>query len=142
MLRRIACGILLSATAALAAACGDTTTGTTPTPTPVTETYTGTVIPASGNTHSFVTLIGGSITATLTAVGPDATKNVGFSLGTFNTTLNTCTAVLDNPAALQAFAFKATASSIGAYCVRIYDNGNITTDNVPYTYTITVVHPQ
>ena len=142
MLRRTACGILLCATAALVGACSDTTTGTTPTPTPVTETFTGTVGPASGATHSFVTLTGGAIKATLTAVGPDATKNVGFSLGTFNTTLNTCTAVLDNPAALQAFEFAATASSIGAYCVRIYDNGNITTDNVPYTYTITVVHPQ
>lgn len=141
MLRGIACGLML-ATAALAAACSDTTVGTTPTPKPVTETFTGSVTAASGATHSFVTLTGGSIEATLTTVGPDATKNVGFSLGTFNATLNTCTAVLDNPAALQAFQFKAVASSIGAYCVRIYDNGNITTDNVPYTYTITVVHPQ
>jgi hypothetical protein len=142
MFRRIACGILLSATAALAAACGDTTTGPTPTPTMITETFTGNVNPAGGATHSFITLTGGSIKATLTAVGPDATKNVGFSLGTFNSTLNTCTVVFDNPAALQAFEFSANASSIGAYCVRIYDNGNITTDNVPYSYTITVVHPQ
>ena len=142
MVRRIACGILLCATAALAGACGDTTTGAAPTPVPITETFTGTVNPASGATHSFVTLTGGAIKATRTAVGPDAAKNVGFSLGTFNSTLNTCTAVLDNPAALQAFEFNATASTIGAYCVRIYDNGNITTDAVAYSYTITVVHPQ
>lgn len=142
MFRRIACGILLGATAALAVACGDTTTGPTPTPTIITETFTGAVNPAGGATHSFITLTGGAIKATLTAVGPDATKNVGFSLGTFNSTLNTCAAVFDNPAALQAFEFSATASSIGSYCVRIYDNGNITTDNVPYTYTITVQHPQ
>jgi hypothetical protein len=141
MLRRIACGILLSASAALAG-CGDTTTGPTPTPTEVTETFSGTVNPAGGATHSFVTLLGGPIKATLTAVGPDATKNVGFSLGTFNSTLNVCTAVLDNPAALQGFQFSATASTIGEYCVRIYDNGNITTDGVPYTYTVTVIHPQ
>jgi hypothetical protein len=133
--------MVLCAMAALAA-CGDTTTGTTPTPTPVTETFTGSVSPASGNTHAFTTLTGGTVKATLTAVGPDATKNVGFSLGTFNTTLNTCSAVFDNPAALQSFEFNVTASSIGAYCVRIYDNGNITTDNVPYSYTITVTHPQ
>lgn len=142
MLRRIACGVLLCATAALAGGCGDNTTGTAPTPTPITETFSGALNPASGSTHSFVTLTGGAIKATLTAVGPDPAKNVGFSLGTFNTTLNTCTAVLDNPAALQAFQFSATASSIGAYCVRIYDNGNVTTDAVPYTYTITVEHPQ
>lgn len=141
MLRRIACGILLSATAALAG-CGDTTTGPTPAPVPITETFTGQVTPAAGSTHSFITLTGGPIKATLTAVGPDAAKNVGFSLGTFNSTLNVCTSVLDNPAALQAFEFTATVSSFGEYCVRVYDNGNITTDAVPYTYTITVVHPQ
>ena len=142
MLRRMACGILVCALAALTAGCGDTNTGPAPTPVPVTETFTGTVSPAAGSTHAFVTLTGGPITATLTAVGPDPAKNVGFSLGTFNSTLNTCSAVFDNPAALQSFEFKVTASSIGAYCVRIYDNGNITTDAVPYTYTITVVHPQ
>jgi hypothetical protein len=141
MLRRIACGLLLGASAALAG-CGDTTTGPAPTPVEVTETFTGTVNPAAGSTHSFVTLLGGAVSAKLTAVGPDATKNVGFSLGTFNSTLNVCTAVLDNPAALQAFEFKATVSTLGEYCVRIYDNGNITTDGVPYTYTITVLHPQ
>ena len=141
MLRRIACGILLSASVALAG-CGDTNTGPAPTPTEITETFTGTVNPAAGSTHSFVTLLGGPIKATLTAVGPDATKNVGFSLGTFNSTLNVCTAVLDNPAALQAFEFNAMASTTGEYCVRVYDNGNVTTDGVPYTYTVTVVHPQ
>jgi len=142
MLRRITCGILLAATAALASACGDDITVTAPTVTTITETFTGSVSPASGATHAFTTLTGGTIKADLTAVGPDATKNVGFSLGTFNVTLNTCTAVLDNPAAVQAFEFTATASSIGAYCVRIYDNGNITTDNISYSYTITVSHPQ
>ena len=141
MLRRIVCGLALGAAAVLAG-CGDTTTGPAPTPTNVTETFSGTVSPASGSTHSFVTLLGGAVKATLTTVGPDPTKNVGFSLGTFNSTLNTCTAVFDNPAALQAFEFNATATTLGSYCVRVYDNGNITTDNVPYSYTVTVVHPQ
>jgi ABC-type oligopeptide transport system substrate-binding subunit len=141
MLRGIACGLLLCASAALAG-CGDTATEPTPPPTPITETFTGEVNPAAGKTHSFITLVGGPIVATLTAVGPDATKNVGFSLGNFNSTLNVCTAVFDNPAALQSFEFKASASTFGEYCVRIYDNGNITTDAIPYTYTITVVHPQ
>jgi hypothetical protein len=142
MLRRITCGVLLGVMSALAAGCGDETTPTTPTPIEFTETFTGTVNPASGTTHSFATITGGKVTATLTAVGPDATKNVGFSLGTFNSTLNVCTAVFDNPAAVQAFEFKASASTIGEYCVRVYDNGNVTTDAVPDTYTVTVAHPQ
>jgi hypothetical protein len=141
MLRRIACGILIGASAALAG-CSDTTTGPAPTPTIITETFTGEVNPAAGATHSFITLLGGPIVAALTTVGPDPAKNVGFSLGTFNSVLNVCTAVFDNPAALQAFEFKASASTTGEYCVRIYDNGNITTDAIPYTYTITVSHPQ
>ena len=142
MFRRIAGGMLLCVMGALAVGCGDSLNPVVPDATPITETFTGSVNPAGGGTHSFITLTGGPIKATLTAVGPDPAKNIGFSLGTFNTTLNTCTAVFDNPAALQAFEFNVTASSIGAYCVRVYDNGNVTTDNVTYTYTITVVHPQ
>jgi hypothetical protein len=141
MFRRIAWGTLLAAGLGLAG-CNNTTIPITPTSPPVTETFTGTLNPASGSTHAFTTLTGGSIKAALTEVGPDSTKNVGFSLGTYNGTLGVCTAVLDNPAAVQAFEFSATASTIGAYCVRIYDNGNVTTDGVPYTYTVTVRHPQ
>jgi hypothetical protein len=133
--------VVLSTALALAA-CGDTRVDPGPTPTPITETFTGTLNPAGGATHAFFTLTGGAVKATLTAVGPDPAKNVGFSLGTFNPTSNVCTAVFDNPAALQAFEFSTIASTIGSYCVRIYDNGNVTTDNVPYSYTITVVHPQ
>ena len=141
MFRRIACGALLCGALALTGGCHDSIP-TVPTPVLITETFTGTVNPASGDTHAFITTTGGAITATLATVGPDSTKNVGFSLGTFNATLNTCSAVLDNPAALQSFQFKATASTIGTYCIRVYDNGNVTTDGVPYTYSVAVEHPQ
>jgi hypothetical protein len=141
MLRRIGGVAVLSAALALAA-CGDTSSGPGPTPVPITETFTGTLNAAGSATHAFFTLTGGEVKATLTSVGPDPAKNVGFSLGTFNPTSNTCTVVFDNPAALQAFELSATASTIGSYCVRIYDNGNVATDGVSYSYTITVIHPQ
>jgi hypothetical protein len=143
MLRGLGRGALLAALLALAGACGSNTT-TTPTPTPITitSTYAGTLIPASAGTFSFTTLTGGAVTATLTTLGPDNTKTVGFSLGTFNATANICTVILDNSIATQGFALNANTSSIGTYCVRIYDNGSTTTDNVPYTFTITVSHPQ
>ena len=146
MFRRIACGILLCAMAALAGACADAPTPTTPTPVTTTETFNGTLSPASATVNSFVTLTGGLITATLTAVGPDATQSVGFSLGTFNPTLNICTVVLDNPAAVQAAVFNATASTTGFYCVRVYDNGNVATAVTAgtaenFSYTVTVTHP-
>jgi hypothetical protein len=146
MLRRMACGILLCALVALAG-CGDKITAPTETPTPITETFTGTLNPASTTVHAFLTLTGGPVTATLTTVGPDASKTVGFSLGTFNATLNTCTVVFDNPAALQGAAFNAAASTTGFYCARLYDNGTVTTaaadgSAASFSYTVTVVHPQ
>jgi len=141
MLRGIARVIVLAALAAVTA-CSDTTTPVAPAPTIITETYSGTLIPASAGTFSFTTLTGGAVTATLTTLGPDNTKTVGFSLGTYLTATKTCTVIMDNSQATQAFVFNANTSSIGVYCVRIYDNGATTTDNVPYTYTITVTHPQ
>jgi hypothetical protein len=140
MLRGIARGIVLAALAALAGACGSTTTVVAPTPVTITETYSGTLIPASAGTFTFTTLTGGSVVSTLTALGPDSTKTVGLSLGSFNGVV--CTVLLDNPSASQGFSFNATTSSIGTYCVRVYDNGSTTTDGVPYTFTITVAHPQ
>ena len=146
MFRRMTCGILLSAMTALTAACGSTTTPTTPTPVATTETFTGTLNPASANVHSFITLTGGTVSATLTTVGPDPAQSVGFSLGTYNSTLGICTVVLDNPAAIQAAVFNATASTTGFYCVRMYDNGNVATAVTNgtaqnFTYTVTVKHP-
>ena len=53
--------------------------------------------------------------------------------------------MFDNPAALQAFVFNAVASTTGFYCVRIYDNGNITRPHrrhaTSFSYTVTVTHP-
>jgi hypothetical protein len=148
MLRRIACGMLLCALAALAEACGSSTTAPTPAPTPITETFEGTLNPASTNVHTIVAaLTGGAVTATLTVVGPDATKTIGFSLGTFNPTTNVCTVVFDNPAALPGAVFNATASTAGFYCARLYDNGSVTAavadgSATSFTYTVTVAHPQ
>lgn len=147
MLRRIACGTVLCAIAALAG-CGDTTTTTTPTPTPITETFDGTLNAAGTNVHTVVAaLTGGAITATLTVVGPDPTKTIGFSLGTLNPTTNVCTVVFDNPAALPGAVFNATASTAGFYCARVYDNGSVTAavadgSASSFTYTMTVAHPQ
>jgi hypothetical protein len=139
MLRGIARGIVLAALTALAGACGSTPTVLAPTPVTITETYSGTLIPASAGVFTFTTLTGGSVVETLTALGPDNTKTVGLSLGTFNGVV--CTVLIDNPAALQGFSFNATTSSVGTYCVRVYDNGSTTADGVPYTFTITVAHP-
>ena len=130
MLRRIARGVVLAALVALTSACGSTTTVIQPTPVTVNESFQGTLIPASAGVFTFTsTLTGGTVVATLTALGPDSTKTVGLAIGTFNGAV--CTVILDNPAATQGFSFNATSSSVGTYCVRIYDNGSTSADNVP-----------
>ena len=146
MLRRIACGTLIGAMAALAGACSTTTTPTTPTGSIVTETFNGELNPAGTNLHQFVTITGGPVITTVTAIGPDATKTIGFSMGTYNPTLNICTVNFDNPAALPAAAFNAVATTTGFYCVRIYDNGSVAAavadgSATSFTYTVTVTHP-
>src|SRR5437764_3981667 len=126
MLRRIVCGSVLAAILALASACGNTTTVTTPTTTvPTTETFSGLLNPVAAVVASFITHTGGTVTATLTSIGPDATQTVGFSLGTFNASTNVCTVAFDNPAAQQAAVFTTTASTTGFYCIRLYDNGSV-----------------
>ena len=147
MLRRLACGTLLCAMAALTGACSDSKTGPTAKLTPITETFDGTLNPVSTTVHSFITLTGGPVTVTLTSVGPDPAKTVGFSLGTFNATLNICSVVFDNPAALQGAEFKANASTTGIYCARLYDNGTVAAAAADgsassFSYKVTAVHPQ
>jgi hypothetical protein len=146
MLRRIACGTLIGAMAALAGACGGTTLPTTPTGSITTETFTGALNANGTILHTFVTITGGPVITTLTAVGPDATKTVGFSLGTYNPTLNICTVNFDNPAAVQTAVFNTVASTTGFYCVRMYDNGSVAAavadgSATTFTYTVTVTHP-
>jgi hypothetical protein len=147
MLRRTVCGIGLAAALAIASGCHTTTINPfVPTGQTTTETFTGLLNAQSAVVFSFVTQTGGNVVATLTTVGPDATQTIGFSLGTFNTVSNTCQVVFDNTAALQAASFNTQASTIGAYCVRLYDNGSVTNavangTAAAFTYTVTVSHP-
>jgi hypothetical protein len=146
MLRRIVCGLGLAVALAVASGCHTTTTTLAPTPPPTTETFTGLLNPNGANVVSFATLGGGAVVATLTSVGPDATQTIGFALGTFNTVSNACQVVFDNTAALQAASFNTQASTVGSYCVRIYDNGSVATavangTATAFTYTVTVTHP-
>jgi hypothetical protein len=122
------------------AGCNNTTPPTTPTGASTTVTFTGSVNQSGAVTNSFATVTSGTVTATLTTVGPDVTKPIGFALGTFNTTASTCQIVLANDLALQGATLSAAASSAGTYCVRLYDTGFVVADT-PSTFTVTVVHP-
>ena len=135
---RMVMGIVLGVLAL--AGCNNNSTPTTPTGTTTTDTFAGTLNPSGGVTSNFTTQTSGTVVATLTTVGPDSTKPIGFALGTFNTVVNVCTIVLANDLALQGAILQASASSAGTYCVRVYDTGSVPTDTGA-TYTITVNHP-
>jgi hypothetical protein len=137
-------GRLMAAVVAVSAmsACGDdnNSTPTTPTtPVTITETFSGTVNQNGAVTHTFSSTTSGSLSATLTALGPDSTQIIGMSVGTFNTG-GVCQTVLSNDRSTQGTVITGGVSSLGSLCVRAYDVGTITAA-APFTYEITIVHP-
>ena len=118
----------------------DTTTTTTTAPTlgPLTDTFTGTLSVNSAQSFPFAVTAGGTVSATLASVAPDATLVIGLSLGTWNGA--NCAIVLSNDAALQGNTITGTASNAGNLCVRIYDVGHVTA-TAPVSYTVSVSHP-
>lgn len=134
----LACTLLLPFAAA---GCGgDIQTLLAPTPDPVivTESFTGTLTRNGATSHPFSisSAGGGDVTAVLTAVTPDDTTVVGFSLGTWNGT--GCQAVISNDRATVTAAIVGTATSTGTLCVRLFDIGAVVD---PQDYTIEVTHP-
>ncbi len=133
---------VLALTLALGA-CGDDqpTTPTTPTtPTVVTVTFSGTIGRNGAVTHQFDSQSRGTVTATLTTLGPDSALLIGMSLGTWNALTSVCQIVLANDKATQGTVITGGVSTLGQLCVRLYDVGD-TTAPPPFTYEVTIVHP-
>ena len=106
------------------------------------ETFTGTVNQNGGETHNFTSSASGTVTATLTTLGPDSTATIGMSLGTVTAigTGTQCQAVLTNDLSTQGTVIIGGVSALGSLCVRAYDTGTITAAT-PFTYEITILHP-
>ena len=132
--------LVLAATVLLAAACNDKTTPTTPTTpsTPIEPTsvdYEGTLNVNGARSYGFGTLPG-TVTATLTSLGPDSPLAVSLALGTWSGSV--CSIVVANDNAVQGTVVTGQAGTTGALCVRISDVGNLT-ETLPFI--VTVVHP-
>jgi len=127
----------LLVTVLCAAACDDntTTTATTPTTTVTEPTFTDTLTVNGARIKQFSTTGRGTVTATLTAVGPDSTTVIGLSLGTWNG--SSCQIVLDQRAA-QGATLVANVSGVGNLCLRVYDPGTLT---APVTFSVDLTHP-
>jgi len=123
--------------AAVTAGCGDDNpTITNPsTPTAVTETFAGTVTVNGAFAHNFAVDTAGSVTAQITALGPDATVTVGFALGTWNG--SACQLIIANDAAKVSTVILGTATAPGTLCVRVSDVGQL---SAPADYEVRVDH--
>lgn len=104
----------------------------------VTETFSGTLTLNGATSHPFTVTStgGGSVTATLKTVAPDAASVVGMALGTWNGT--SCQVIISNDRAVQTSSVLGRATSTGSLCVRLFDVGQI---GGPQDYEIEVVHP-
>ena len=130
---------LAAALALTLASCGSSSSpDAVPSPTRTTETFTGSLASKGAAYHPFAVATLGAVDVTLTKTDPVATITVG--LGVTQTASGACIPVLlaYNNTAATGTVISGTAD-VGSYCAAIYDVGNIGTD--PINYTITVTHP-
>ena len=142
-MRRVptAFSLLLLALAAFAAGCSDKTdTPTTPTTvTTTTETFSGTVDQLGTAGHSFVVSTTGTVTISLTSLGPLSTMSMGLGIATWNGTA--CgTAVSKNDDSRSGKTALTGTAVAGNYCVTVYDSGNVPAGTT-VSYTVDVKHP-
>ncbi len=123
---------------AAAPGCGDDTptAPTTPTVPSVTDTFSGTLNVNGAAVHTFTTAGPGTMSATLTAVGPDSETVMGLALGEWNG--SSCALIVSNVNATTASVVFGTVTRIGTLCVHVHDVGHFTAST---TYELSVTHP-
>jgi hypothetical protein len=146
-MRRLIPGILLLAVMAGAAGCNNNTTTTPTTPTTpstpgstTTETFTGTLNMNGGVSYPFTAGAGGTVTATLTSVGPDSTVAIGLLIGAWTGSACQASSSIANDSATQGAIVTGTVTAAAALCARVYDTGKVTAAQ-PVSFTVTIVHP-
>jgi hypothetical protein len=140
-MRRFACSTLFVVALASGfwACSNDTPVTSIVKPSDKTESFSGTLTPNGAQTFPFATTGAGMITATLSAVTPDTTAQIGLSLGTWNTSTGTCQVIIANDKATQGVSVTGTGTTASAFCVHVYDAlGSLTVNEA---ITVTVVHP-
>jgi len=128
---------IVSAVLVATMACNNSSS--TPTaPATTTETFAGTLTVNGAQTYQFTVVNAGTITATLTTVGPDSTVLIGMSLGVWSGTSCSVGTGLALDQAAQGSVLTATVSAPGTLCLRMYDSGTLTASA---TYSVDVTHP-
>jgi hypothetical protein len=126
--------------AALAlAGCDDASTATSPTATsPVTETFSGQIIPGGSAARSFTAASAGTVSITLTQIGPPADLVVGLGIGIPQANGSGCHLTQAVQAAASSAPQFTAAVDAGTYCLRLYDPGTLV---APAAFSVTIVRP-
>jgi hypothetical protein len=131
--------LLLTALLFGTSGCDDATSATSPTATsPVTETFSGQFTPGGSAARSFVAASAGTVSITLTQVGPPADAVVGLGVGIPQASGAGCylTQVVQTGASSSP---QLTVSvDAGTYCVRLHDPGTLAAQ---IAFTVTLVRP-
>lgn len=120
---------------------GSTSTLTSPTPTVATETFTGSIGQNGSVVYNFsVSNSGYTLLAGFTSITPANVTALGLGIGTWDPTTSTCglNQTQNDTSRSGSTALTGTAGA-GAFCIRIYDAGNIAAD-VTATFTVQVQH--
>jgi hypothetical protein len=141
----------------LSAGCSstDSTTATTTTTSPstsVTEAFSGTLQVAGRSSHSFIVSTTGTITVTITSLSVPAV--VGLGIGAYTPSTGICSLSASVDTTTGASSQISVASAVvtatvdpGAYCVEIFDAGNLTAaTSFPAltgatSFSLSIVHP-
>jgi hypothetical protein len=116
------------------AGCDDASTATSPTVTsPVTETFTGQFFPGGTAARAFTAASSGTVSITLTQIGPPADVTVGLGVGIPQSDGAGC--YLTETVSAGAGSQLTVAVEAGTYCVRLFDTGALTSQ-VAFSVTI------
>src|SRR5262245_6166104 len=124
--------------AAFAPACSDPVVPDAPTPVAptITDTFTGTLLQGSSNSHPFTVQQVGGIRVSITNIDPSAAVSLG--IGTPSTASGTClTTSSVTTVASERTQISGTATITGNFCVAVSDVGNLVE---PVSYSVTVIH--
>ena len=132
--------LLLAALALATVACNDASSATAPTTvaSPVTETYSGQFIPGGSAARSFTAASSGTVSITLTQIGPPADLVVGLGVGIPQSNGSGCYLTRSLSAGAASSPQLTMTVDAGSYCVRLYDLGTM---QAVTAFTVTIVRP-
>ncbi len=118
--------LLVVPLALVVSGCGDSTDPITiPSPIEVTESLSGTV-GQGGVSYHVVLARAGTVTLTMTGIGPDSSSTIGMSIGVLNSIA--CTSVMENATARVGSQLVGAATGATTLCMKLFDVGTVAAD--------------